>query len=213
MANKKKKLIPIFAVSAAALLFGGLLYCGVSMFPELLEPDQEEQVDAPKEVLKIKEEMTISHNDDVSEDEGIPALTRYTTSANGDNTQNMIVVNVKATSSNSTPAITTKEEKASFRDKELFVRKDGFSFETGLVSSNFNTITTNVETNQVNEHLYVSGNEHNTVSAKINKLTSNHANKSVNYHREIAECSILVIGIVNVLSFLLVAHRKRKMFR
>ncbi|MBP5574448.1 MAG: hypothetical protein J6X50_01735 [Bacilli bacterium] len=208
MANKKKILIPIFAVSAVALLFGGLIYVGASTFPELLEPNQKEQVNSPKEAFRIKEEVTISYDDSFTQNESIPALVGYTTSVNGDNTQNLIATDIKVSSSGSTNSV--KEEKvATFHTKDFFMRVEVSSFETGLVSSNF---VTNVESNQSHEHLRVSMNE-SSVSTKVNKKVASPNNRSTSSHREIAECSILVIGIVNILSFLLVAHRKRKMFR
>ena len=46
----KKRYVAIISICTASLLFGGLVYCGISAFPELLKPEEEE---APKEEQRL----------------------------------------------------------------------------------------------------------------------------------------------------------------
>ena len=50
----KKKYVAIISISTISLIFGGLVYCGISAFPELLEPEEEQVEQKAKHHLAIE---------------------------------------------------------------------------------------------------------------------------------------------------------------
>ena len=217
---KKKVIVPI-VLSSIGLLLGGLIYLGISSFPELLESEKS---------IKAKETNAPIFVDDtviVEEDKMFaPEVINTVPSANGaseyvpsSNGGDVTYIDAPSTSSESKASVETG--KKSFKEVVLVEHNPLIKFESGVDDCGGFVITpieTSIEQPVVSdEHIsyscYVEKNDESvhqevikTKKARVNK------NKSVRSNEALIETTLLVIGAVDIFSMILI-HRRKHLFR
>lgn len=209
----KKKFVAIIAAGTVSLLLGGLVYCGISAFPELLEEDAENE-----NIAEVKNAVKDHQKTFVVDD--------FETESSLDN-DSPIVASVSETKSAVEPINDNNFE--GFVSVESFHQIKEIIVSTGLSHFIDETQITEIlsfvevpevfEEENISQTSYVS---HHVEEIKIvepavkakavkSKAVSN-ADKSASSKATI-ECSLLVIGAVDLISMLLVRHKKRHLLR
>ena len=204
----KKKFIVAIVLSTVGLLFGGLIYVGVSSFPELLKSEkaikaEEERATFNNHVVNIEEV--------VEEPEVIFDSVSSVSSLATDNESHYVEASTSVKSASTIDA----------HDKELIlIEFQPIEWcETSLLDSDIRhtfisePIETIVEEPVVtNEHVSYSsiekadeGVQLETLKVKKNKVNKN---QSVRSNQAVVETSLLVIGAVDILSVILIRRRK-----
>ena len=205
---KKKVIIPI-VVGSISLLFGGLIYLGISAFPELLLSEEQ---------LKAQEvERTAFINRAVVNEEPSEGAVVIFSDAASDVVDNYIPSVAYEAEASYTVAKVETSNTAS-KKIDFFESHPLFHEESNLESlANGALIVEQKEepviiTEHIN-HSYTESIEGNvrqevikTKKARVNK------NKSTRSNEAIVEASLLVIGAVDVLSMILI-KRKKHLFR
>ena len=221
----KKRYVAIISICTASLLFGGLVYCGISAFPELLKPEEEE---APKEEQRLlvgivdtyhhyetqaKEEQNItlfvggsSNNDHAHHDKGV--------SFSFFDADKVTIIEAKDTGKNSI----RKESIA--RDEVSFAIVNAPVVEVAPASEKVTHSETKVTETKVTPYTYQNS-IRNETPRKVTYVNKEQKEEALNVevtetkttHKEFLECSLLVVGAVEILSFILVKRRKFRMFR
>ena len=212
---KKKIIVPI-VLSSIGLLIGGLVYLGISSFPELLESEKSAKP-VNNKVVPFVDDTVVVESDKLFQEE--PTIVSeggvggYVTEYIPSSLNNADVQYVDA------PA-TTKETKSS--PKFINISHVEFSFiedEAITVENHFETAVDSfvVETNETShEHLdYVS--QENVVEEtplKVKKVKSVKAtkNQKIRSNEALVETSLIVIGVVDIFSMILI-HRRKHLFR
>lgn len=206
---KKKVIIPI-VVGSICLLFGGLIYLGVSAFPELLLSEEQ---------LKAQEvERTAFINRAVVNEEPSEGAVVIFSDAASDVVDNYIPSVAYEAEASYTVAKVETSNTASSKKIDFFESHPLFHEESNLESlANGALIFEQKEepviiTEHIN-HSYTESIEGNvrqevikTKKARVSK------NKSTRSNEAIVEASLLVIGAVDVLSMILI-KRKKHLFR
>ena len=205
---KKKVIIPI-VVGSISLLFGGLIYLGISAFPELLLSEEQLKAQEAERVAFINRAVV---NEEPSE--GAVVIFSDTASDVVDNYIPSVAYEAEASYT------VAKVETSNTASKKIdfFESHPLFHEESNLESlANGALIVEQKEepviiTEHIN-HSYtesVEGNVHQEViktkKARVSK------NKSTRSNEAIVEASLLVIGAVDVLSMILI-KRKKHLFR
>ena len=215
---KKKVILPI-VFSSIALLMGGLIYLGVSAFPELLE--EEEEVEAKKTVAhNVADFRMVSNEAEPSEPAEIEIAS-------------VTEVNSNYVSLSNKPSATNTRVYSNFsKSKVDFVIVDhSFAGELIVVDSHSFIKHDNddeksfVVPNETTVEQQVASDEHTSYSSYLEKTDESvhqekakvKKSKANNYtttrsNEALAETSILVIGAVDVFSMILI-HRRKHLFR
>ena len=210
----KKKFVAIIVASTVSLLLGGIVYCGISAFPELLEEDLQNQdvaevkkannnhathYVADFEIEPVKEDATpvlnaapISESkvsNDITEDNGFGGF-----------------ISVDAISS--IKEIIISSSLSHFIDDSLFENINFVEIQEPVIEE---IIAPKVE--HVSHHIEESSVEASPVVIKTvkSKARSNKNNSASS--KATVECTLLLIGAVDLISMLLVRHRKRHLLR
>ena len=212
MKNAKKKLPLIIGLSSAVILLGGLVFVGISSFPDLLKSDEE--------LAEAKETSPVNNNRLVVEEEPLfesePVIVsgvsgNYAPASYNDNDVEFISVSANSETSVNVSSSSKKsnhiiEEHPVFHEE---VRFDDFAVtqatsivnEPVVANENGNLIS-HVETKEDNVSHQISA----TKKAVVNK------NRSVRSNEAVVETSLLVVGAVDLLSVVLI-KRKKHLFR
>lgn len=236
----KKRYIALIAIPTACLLFASLIYCAISSFPELLEFDKkEEEIDETKEgkQLFVEEKITYDSPKEVTEpivvfDAIETTDTVYCIEFDEVETPSFEVGSIE----NNTPITVdlSFEEVTSIKEQPVSVEQDNveesvsdvvienieelvedtkvvevFEEEINYISSNRYYVETvsNYEINiEEKENWYLLEDGENEVVVCDTVATP------VNKHYEVLECTLLVVGIVELLSLLLIRRKKNRSF-
>ena len=202
--SSKKKFVPLIVVSGVALVLGGLIYLGISAFPDLLLSEEELLAQEANGVAAVGNRLVIEQVDE-SNSVNDGATANAAANVNLDDGVQFVYV----ASSASKDAITINEA-SNKRVKENFVLDlKSSSHEEFVPQSSIESIS--------NEHVsYTSHYERDfesaskdvvkTKKAKVNKNQTTRSNEAV------VETSLLVIGAVDLLSMILI-KRKKHIFR
>lgn len=214
----KKRYIAIISIASVGLLFSSLVYCGIKAFPELLEEEQEVKEEKHHRLVVETYVNQVATNDapavvvisDSPSTNGATVSDFTPSSYEGE----VVLSFVKSSSTKSshshfkTPIKTTEEHLdgpvATFIDEPVItIVNEQPAAKTGVSSSN-------------EKHFYGSYRKNDDVvinTNTVNKIVNNPVSNQHNTNKGIAECSLLVIGIVDLISILLIRHRKRRLFR
>lgn len=223
----KKRYVAIISICTASLLFGGLVYCGISAFPELLKPEEEE---APKEEqhLLVGIVDTYHHYETKADEKEEQTITLFVGGSSNNNhshkgkgfsltmleADKVKVVEIKDLGSNS-----IKREPIS-RDEVSFTAVSAPVVEFAPAIEKVEHQETKAPEVKVTPYTY-----QNSIRSKSSRKVA-YVNKESKEetlhvdvtetkvtHKEFLECSLLVVGAVEILSFILVKRRKHRMFR
>ena len=204
--NGKKNFVPAILVGSIGLLLGGLIFLGVSAFPELLEEE--------KEVTEEKEHLYVLKTDiAINTENGYVSKPGTTNNAaepanSYDDLQIINISSVKVSNETKTAVISK-----SYTHDDLFLNKPHKILEDISISG-AHTNAQKVEDNFVNEHISYSSykeSSHPVEQVKTKKAVVN-KNRSTRSNEAVVETSLLVIGAVDVISMILI-KRKKHLFR
>lgn len=211
----KKKYIAIISIAAAGLLFGSLVYCGISAFPELLVEEEQEANEKHHIVVK---ETYLNHVDN-----GSPSVVVVSDSASSGGSFEGFVPStyegkVIVSLSNNGGVNKNKGDKkiSSFKQTESSIDNKITAFAGDMfIATSEPTTHHDVAVQSSSSHYY---SHKNSESALLKDVAPKAAinvpqEKKNSSHKEILECSLLVVGVVHIISMLLLKHRKRKLFR
>ena len=213
---KKKIIVPI-VLGSIGLLLGGLIYLGISSFPELLESDKSIQKEVNHAAPFVSDTIVVE-NDKLVEPE--PAIVSngsvrgyssdIPSSFDHDDIQYIDTpINLKESVSTSKFSGAPSNCEFSFVVYEPIVAED-FHFE---ISTDTSLSTEKIEVSE--DHLYSSSSlekakevslQRNVKKAAQAKKQNSHANEAL------VETSLIVIGVVDIFSMILV-HRRKHLFR
>ena len=215
---KKKVIVPI-VLSSIGLLLGGLIYLGISSFPELLESEKS---------LPNKEANTPIFVDDTEVVDGdklfAPNIAEAIPSLNGGSeyvpNSDSEVTYIDAPSYEVKASV--EISKPSFKESAILSSEPLFQVESGIdtLKGAFTTVsqeTSKEEPAISNDNFYYSSyveksdeNIHREViktkKARVNK------NNSIRSNEALIETTLLVIGAVDIFSMILI-HRRKHLFR
>ena len=215
---KKKVIVPI-VLSSIGLLLGGLIYLGISSFPELLEsekslPNKEANTPIFVDDTKVVDSDKLFAPNIV---EAIPSLYGESEYAPNSNSE---VTYIDAPSYEVKASV--EISKPSFKESAILSSEPLFQVESGIdtLKGTFTAVSqeTSIEEQVIsNDNFYYSsyvekGNENihreviKTKKARVNK------NKSIRSNEALIETTLLVIGAVDIFSMILI-HRRKHLFR
>lgn len=222
----KKRYVAIISISTASLLFGGLVYCGISAFPELLKPEEEE---APKEEQRLLVGIvdTYHHYETKADEKEEQNITLFVGGSSNNNSHRGKGFTITTYSADKVTIIELKDSSSRNARKESIAR-DEVSFtvvnapvvEVAPASEKVEHHEAKAAEVKITPYTY-----QNSIRSKSSRNVTyvNKENKeealpvevveNVPSHKEFLECSLLVVGAVEILSFILVKRRKRLMFR
>ena len=212
---KKKIIVPI-VLSSIGLLIGGLIYLGISSFPELLEseksvkPVNNEAVPFVDDTIIVEGDKLFQEEPTIVSEGGVGGfVTDYIPSSV--NSADIQYIDAPAP---------TKETKSSPRFTNIshvefsFIEDEQISIENHFEAA-IDTFV--VESNESShEHFYYASQDNAVEEAplKVKKAKSVKTNKNqkIRSNEALVETSLLVIGAVDVFSMILI-HRKKHLFR
>ena len=211
----KKKIVPVIVATSICALLGGLIFLGVSAFPELLEEEELEEnkevkaIPNNKQALVFEQEITFAPANDEVE----AAPSNYVSSPITSHDSELIVINVSPKSSK----VKNHSDFEIHSFKDSVISKDISDIHIIKSDSYFgdyeNTkIDTAVTEETIStEHFFYSSSESNETGHVIkNKAKKAKVNKtqSVRSNEAVVETSLIVIGAVDVFSMILIKRRK-----
>ena len=212
---KKKILVPI-VLSSIGLLIGGLIYLGISSFPELLESEKSIKPVDNKAVPFVDDTIVVEGDKLVQEEPVIVSSSGvggYVTDYIPSSVNSADIQYVDAPS-------TVKETKSSPKFINLehvefsFVEDKPIAIENNFEPAIDNFVIESHETSH--EHLSYSSEESLVEEAplKVKKAKSTKAtkNQKIRSNEALVETSLIVIGAVDVFSMILI-HRRKHLFR
>ena len=211
----KKKYVAIISISTISLIFGGLVYCGISAFPELLEPEEEQVEQKAKHHLAIEPTFVNQVYDNSSSDVVVVSGGAGAGSASFEGfVSNPVNTGAKISfvDKENNPKVSAESFKEARHKVEhpFFEERSDVSF----LDNSINGYVAHEEKHVAKEtHYYGSSKKETSVSpvTTVNKAINVPTNKSAN--KEITECSLLVIAAVDLISMLLIVHKKRRLLR
>ena len=208
---KKKVIIPI-VLGSISLLFGGLIYLGISAFPELLLSEEQLKVQEAEKAAFYNRPVV---NEEPSEgavifsDGAFGAGDIYVPSSIGDEEIVCGSISIGARE----VKLPIELDKTVNTEFALIEYTPVFEDETFTISVNHDVVETAISENHVSysSHFEVEDEPDNKVT-KVNKAKVN-KNKALRSNEAVVETSLLVIGAVDVFSMILINRRKRHLFR
>ena len=218
---KKKIIVPI-VLSSVALLLGGLIYLGISSFPELLESEKSikaKEAEAPifvDDTVVVEEDKLFAPNA-VNATPSLSGGSEYVPSSNsGDVTY----IDAPASSYEGKASVSTG--KPSYKEPIAFDSHPFFEVESnheslcgGFVIDSFETIVEQpIVTNDHASYSSYVEKVDDTAHQEIVKTKKAKVNnkKSVRSNQALIETTLLVIGAVDIFSMILI-HRRKHLFR
>ena len=203
---KKKVIIPI-VLGSISLLFGGLIYLGISAFPELLLSEEQ---------LKTQEaERLAAYNRPVINEEPSEGAVIFSDGAFG--MGEAYVPSSFAEEAVANISIKAREVKLTLDlDKTLDTTFSFVEYKSVFEDETF-TISVKHDAEVVNNDEHVSYSyvereiEEPNKTIKVNKAKAN-TNKTLRSNEAVVETSLLVIGAVDIFSMILI-RRRRHLFR
>ena len=212
---KKKILVPI-VLSSIGLLIGGLIYLGISSFPELLESEKSIKPVDNKAVPFVDDTIIVEGDKLVQEE---PVI--VSSSGVGGYISEYIPSSVNSADIQYVDAPSTVKETKS-TPKFINLEHVEFSFAEDkpiAIENNFEPAIDNIviESHETShEHLSYSSEESFVEEAplKVKKAKNTKANKNqqIRSNEALVETSLIVIGAVDVFSMILI-HRRKHLFR
>ena len=213
----KKKYVAIIAFSASCLLLGSLVYCGISAFPEILETESHKEiVNEPKQRIANEETIIVPQETFFEKEE--PVI--ITNDLSGAIVSNHV-------SSNDEKAVYTpikisfsgvSSESHKTQKIETIEREDvTFLHDEPVVSISVPTIAIEPEITHdveiVEERVSYSSRQSINSEKPVKVKKAKKVVSKPNNHKELIECSLLVVAAVDIISMLLVVHRRRKLLK
>ena len=210
----KKRYIAMIAISSIGLLFGGLIYLGISSFPELVQVEGEvqEKVAAPiyDDTIIIEKEKVVEEKDEAESVGG--GLMSYAPSVDA------VVVEYGSASASSKVVVDEPTHGFDKKIHEFIESKE--SFEVSYSDSAITPIVApQIETAieepviAIEHESYVANHESSIVTAPLQTTKAKKAKvnntKSVRSTEAVVETSLIVVGAVDLLSVILIKRRKR----
>lgn len=217
MKNIKKKLIAIIALTTSGLLLGSLVYCGITAFPEVLQSDKELKkaqndtfVPSNKETLIVPFETEEKENNPFNEVFISGAISDYISSSLNDG--EVVYVGFADNSSKTKKSLESPAfDNATIRRETLTQEDSRFSImETDYAET---VVARKSEDNHNLDTKHISSSSSEITPVLTKTVKSKAKKQSTATHREIAECSLLVVGIINIISLVAIEHKKRKLLR
>ena len=205
----KKKFVVAIVLSTVGLLFGGLLYVGISSFPELLQ--SEKAIKAEEERATLNNHV-VNIEEDNEESSAVFDNVSYVPSSIGDSESSYVESNVSVTSTASVEKHTRELILLEFQPIEYEDICLDYTIKDTFVAEPIESV---VEEPVVsNEHVSYSSFEKDDVQLETIKVKKNIVNKnqSVRSNQAVVETSLLVIGAVDIFSMILI-HRRKHLFR
>ena len=205
----KKKFVVAIVLSTVGLLFGGLLYVGISSFPELLQ--SEKAIKAEEERATLNNHV-VNIEEDNEESSAVFDSVSYVSSSIGDSESSYVESNVSVTSTASVEKHTRELILLEFQPIEYEDICLDYTIKDTFVAEPIESV---VEEPVVsNEHVSYSSFEKDDVQLETIKVKKNIVNKnqSVRSNQAVVETSLLVIGAVDIFSMILI-HRRKHLFR
>lgn len=215
---KKKVIVPI-VLSSIGLLLGGLIYLGISSFPELLESEKSLQNKEANAPIFVDDTKVVDSDKLFAPNiaEVIPSLnggSEYVPNSNSEVTYiDAPIYEAKAS---------VEISKPSFKESAILSSEPLFQVESGIdtLKGTFTAVSQETSTEEPvisNDNFYYSSyveksdeNIHREViktkKARVNK------NKSIRSNEALIETTLLVIGAVDIFSMILI-HRRKHLFR
>ena len=217
---KKKVIVPI-VLSSITLLLGGLIYLGISSFPELLE--SEDSIKAKEANAPVLIDDTIIFEE---EKFAAPEVVEATSSSSGaseyvPSSMSGDVTYVDAPSSSYEGRASVSTSKSSSKELAFSDSHPLFHIESGIESVLGDFVVTPSETvvdQPVISYDHVSNSYTDKVEETVNpevsktKKTRVNKNKSIRSNEALIETSLLVIGAIDILSMVLI-YRRKHLFR
>ena len=211
----KKKFVAIIVAGTVSLLLGGIVYCGISAFPELLKEDLEGENVA--EANNAAQEHHVTHyvadvEIEVAEEKAeAPVITAATVSeskvaafsVDDKGFEGFVTVD----SASTIKEIIISSGLSHFVDESLFETISFVEIEQPIIEE---IVTQKVE--HVSHHIEEKNDEPVIKAKTVNSKAVANTNNSSSSKATI-ECSLLVIGAVDIISILLVRHKKRHLLR
>ena len=216
MGKKKKKFVPVIVVSSIGLVLGGLIYLGISAFPELLEEEDGLEVKEEIEAAPV-ETHTIIAEEKIEEEQPseVNAVSfggfaeSISSFFNGDGFFFNISANDEVNETEAVNDIVISDSVIlgfipSFTDE--IVSED-------LVEEVYDEPTLVVDEPVVVEDSFlydssISEADTSLKTVRVNKRVNKTNNKTTRSNEAVVETSLLVIGAVDVLSMILIKSKK-----
>lgn len=224
----KKRYIAIIVCSTAALLFGSLIFCAINAFPELLEEEQEtkaiEMVD--EEIIDVPFEYETHVEEQTYEAPVVAAETEYTfetatevaTTTNFE-TEEMVVVTDAPTTVTTLEIEETKIVEETIVEPEIMVEEaiiEDASIdyeEATIIESVDEDLIIKTAASEVTEQENVTVLEEGSAPLLFDDIALSQQYANNKAHKEIIECTLLVVCVVEILSVLFLKRKKFRRFR
>ena len=194
----KKKFVPAIIVSSIGLLLGGLIFLGISAFPELLEEEKEVQ-EEEKHLVVLKTDIVINADNGYVSQPG--EVTNSAEAVASYDNMEVITISSVRVSNGKKDSLETK----SHSHDDLFMNNPHQIIEDASSSS------AHVNEQQFeNEHVSFASSKESTrplETVKVKKAKVN-KNKSMRSNEALVETSLLVIGAVDIISMILIKRKK-----
>ena len=208
---KKRFIVPI-VLSSIGLLIGGLIYLGISSFPELLESEKSVKKEANRAIFV--DDTVIVESDKLFEEEpvivsggGAACFVDYIPSSA--NISEIEYVDAPSTVKE-TKVINRHTNASSYNDFSIVIEDILPAAETHFEIEATNVIVENTEVKE--DHFYgsteISDGVHTQPKVKKARVNKNQKMRS---NEALVETSLLVIGAVDIFSMILI-HRKKHLF-
>lgn len=204
----KKKVVAIIAVSSIGLLLGGLVYLGVTSFPELLESEKTTKEKENKVAPIVRNTIIVENEKFVEEPEVEATASGYGFSDYIPSSLNEKQIEYIDLPSDFKINISVIEEVI---DSPLSDYQAAFSNESSFeIISDSSTIETHEEP-VIAEHTFYASHEEKEAApihvTKTRKAKSSYKN-TVRSNEALVETSLIVVGAVDLISMILIRRRK-----
>ena len=209
----KKKFVAMIALSSVGLLLGGLIYLGISSFPELLESEKSVKNEESGAIVPVVKDTIIVEEEKLFEE---PASANVSSTGYSEyipssfDFSEIEYIDIPKISHNK--IVSFESEKISRNDDSLvgFV-EDFIVAEPVSISSESVAINPIVSVNHSSSSYSSKEEKTETIINKVNKTKVNNK-QTVRSNQALVETSLLVVGAVDLLSIILV-KRKKHLFR
>lgn len=223
----KKKYIAIIVCSTVALLFGSLIFCAINAFPELLEEEQEtkaiEMVD--EEIIDVPFEYEDHAIEETYEAPVVTIETEYTYEAATEvaTTTNFEVEEVVVTDDSVAFTATIIEETKTIEEtvvepeivvEEALIEDVSIDYEEMEIIENIDEdLIVKTAASEVIEEENVTVLEEGSAPLLFDDIALSQQYANNKAHKEIIECTLLVVCVVEILSVLFLKRKKFRRFR
>lgn len=197
--NNKKKFVPLIIVSSLGLLFGGLIFLGVSAFPELMEEEKE----AEKEHAHVTKTDTLVGDDgSISEAGSVGGGATETAPYSGNDIEFITI------GGSGSVKMSNESGSKSYSHKDFFIIESYQLTEDIIITSPSNS-GTNIDANVISDNASNDPSKADEEAHQVETVKTISANKFIRSKQAVVETSLIVIGVVDVIAMIIIQRKKR----